>query len=421
MNKIICKICGTSYPENASQCPICGFSRSSDLDSFARNSNNDTYTYVKGGRFSKANVKKRNKAAPKDAITPLEVTPKHSKAKKERSNVGMIIVVILLLLAIIAVIGYIALRFFLPNDFLFEGLGNLQLPSLSQQKNPDIIPDEPIIEPEIPEETETLPTDIACTDLAFTTPEIMLDAIGATYQLSVVVTPPDSTDDLFFESDNDTIVTVSETGLLTVVGEGTAVITATCGTVSTECYVVCTLPTTAPLTLTLNRKELTLEEEDQSWILYDGEIPVEEITWTSDDNQIAQIENGKVFAVGAGETTVYGIYDGQTVSCIVRCQFDNNTTGTSGNVTEAGDTTKRTYSLYNPYGFATDVTLKVGEQFPLKLVDENKNEVTAATWTVENENVCSYNAGIVKALRSGTTKVTASCDGSTYTCVVRVN
>lgn len=27
MNKVICDICGTSYPDTAEQCPICGYSR----------------------------------------------------------------------------------------------------------------------------------------------------------------------------------------------------------------------------------------------------------------------------------------------------------------------------------------------------------------------------------------------------------
>ena len=27
MNKVICDICGTSYPDTADQCPICGYSR----------------------------------------------------------------------------------------------------------------------------------------------------------------------------------------------------------------------------------------------------------------------------------------------------------------------------------------------------------------------------------------------------------
>ena len=67
MSKVICDVCGTAYPETADQCPICGCAkpenaRAAASDSTAENISGSTYTYVKGGRFSKANVRKRNKA-----------------------------------------------------------------------------------------------------------------------------------------------------------------------------------------------------------------------------------------------------------------------------------------------------------------------------------------------------------------------
>ena len=67
MNKIICDICGTSYAESGKQCPICGSVRPGDVQRMTnevkRDGNGSTgYTHVKGGRFSKSNVKKRNQA-----------------------------------------------------------------------------------------------------------------------------------------------------------------------------------------------------------------------------------------------------------------------------------------------------------------------------------------------------------------------
>ena len=66
MSKIICDICGTSYPENAKQCPICGCVRPGDVqrvtNEVANEGNVSTgYTHVKGGRFSKSNVKRRTR------------------------------------------------------------------------------------------------------------------------------------------------------------------------------------------------------------------------------------------------------------------------------------------------------------------------------------------------------------------------
>ena len=67
MSKIICEVCGTSYPDTTMQCPICGCVRPGDVQRVTNEINADEngasgYTYVKGGRFSKSNVKKRNKA-----------------------------------------------------------------------------------------------------------------------------------------------------------------------------------------------------------------------------------------------------------------------------------------------------------------------------------------------------------------------
>ena len=54
------------------------------------------------------------------------------------------------------------------------------------------------------------------------------------------------------------------------------------------------------------------------------------------------------------------------------------------------------------------------------LVDQDKNEVKDAQWSVDKESVCSYTNGTVKALQSGTAKVNATYNGKTYTCIVRV-
>ena len=116
MSKVICAICGTSYPDNTDSCPVCGYAQTPEVE-IEEVSDPAGYVPVKGGRFSASNVKKRN------AVTPAFAKPAEKPAKNQntnhKSNVGAIILIVLLLLAIIAVAGYIALRFFIPNDFHF--------------------------------------------------------------------------------------------------------------------------------------------------------------------------------------------------------------------------------------------------------------------------------------------------------------
>ncbi len=134
MNKIVCDVCGTSYPEDAVQCPICGTAKT---DSSKTASGTETgYAHVKGGRFSQANVRKRNagkkelprvvapvkpqkEAAPKPDKEPVQPKPRRQpaerktrqaapveKTKKETgrlTNFILAAIALLLVLAIVAV------------------------------------------------------------------------------------------------------------------------------------------------------------------------------------------------------------------------------------------------------------------------------------------------------------------------------
>ena len=426
MNKVICNVCGTSYPENAAQCPICGFAQNEHIGASEQDRTGSTYTYVKGGRFSKANVKKRNAASANSNIK-LSETPTSVNQQKKNGKVGVVIIAIILLLAIILAGGYIVLRFFIPNDFIYEGLGNIITPEISQ--------DTPTTESTSEATTETEPTqpaqdNKACSAIVISVPEITLTSIEETYQLIVTLDPEDTTDQPQFTSGDPAVADINADGVITAKAEGTTLITVTCGEASAECTVICafeTVPTepnseesASTNTLALNRKEITFDMEGQSWVLYNGgNISISDIIWSSDNDAVATIINGKVVAVADGDTTVYGTYEDQVVSCIIHCNFDNTGNESSG-VSEANGESTRAYKLHNPYGLADDVTIHVDEQFPLMLIDESENKITDAQWSVGNTSYCSYENETVKGIAVGTTEITATYEGITYTCVVRV-
>ena len=122
MSKIICDVCGTTYAETSAQCPICGCAKSAGSRTVTGDKVNaaeeaaSSYQFVKGGRFSKRNVNKRNKETlkrqePKPA--PQEEQP------EENQNNGMIVLLLLLLAAIIAVVIYIAVRLVQDIDIVY--------------------------------------------------------------------------------------------------------------------------------------------------------------------------------------------------------------------------------------------------------------------------------------------------------------
>lgn len=417
MSKIICDVCGTSYPETATQCPICGCVRPGDAKVVAGDTNEPevqsggTYTYVKGGRFSKSNVKKRSRSQSTSAETPVAQTADKKEGVK-KSEVGVVIAILALLLAIVAVVIYIAMRFFAP--------------ALPQNDNkPSNTTTENAATNDATDTTgEPTKLEIPCTEITVSKTVVEFDKAGAALLLNVTTSPENTTDILKFTSSDENVATVSQDGKITAVGGGEAVIAITCGQATAECKVICDIeqtestettaaPTVSAEGFKLNREDFTLAKKGESHVLYKGEIPVESITWTTDDANVATVENGKVVAVGSGITKVYAEYGGVKCSCIVRC-------ADSVGKAQANTTENQEQPANTPYNISsTDVTIAVNEEFKLQLLDSNKAAVTVV-WVVANGEICSVSDNTVKGLKSGTTTVSVVYEGVTYSCTVRV-
>lgn len=354
MSKIICEICGTSYPETAKQCPICGYVRPGDVQRVTNEVKSDGngstgYTQVKGGHFTKSNVKKRAKDENQAPSATKNNSPRNSGADKESR--GLVIVAIILLLAVIGVVIYIAVRFIGPISKPNDGT----LPSGNIQAT------------------------IECTDIILDTDSLSFDEAGEILLMNVSVQPKNTSDVLRYSSENESVVTVNSVGKITVVGEGTTNIVITCGKVTKKCAVTVQYPQESTGTdstdgtssldptgesintteeLRLNRKDITFSSKGGSWNLYDGSLPRNQIKWTSDNVSVASFTDGVVMAVGAGETVVYAEFGDQKVSCIIRCVFKDNT-GIAGNggVSEDGGGSSTTNTTYT--GVIANVTTAV--------------------------------------------------------------
>lgn len=411
MSKIICDVCGTSYPETATQCPICGCVRPADARVVSGNTDdretvsNGEYTYVKGGRFSKANVRKRNNGIQPEVASTTDYSAENPPEKK--SNVGLVIAVCVLLIAIVAVVIYIALHFFTPVG----GQGNILDDSITTEQTVSSVDATTVLE-------------IPCEQIVLSKTIVDFDKVGAGYLLNITATPSDTTDKIIFTSADETVATVSEEGKVVAVGPGETTITVTCGKATAECHVICNIetvpvetteatvePSIAADDFKLNREDFTLTSKGAKWTLYTGDIPVKQITWTSDDEKVATVKDGVVTAVGAGITKVHAEYNGVKRSCIVRC---SNAVGTPSETTAETEANDSGYSISS-----TDVTISVGEVFTLKLLDENDTAVSVI-WTVANGQLCSANGNEIKGLSAGVTTVSVVYEGQTYECTVRV-
>lgn len=86
-------------------------------------------------------------------------------------------------------------------------------------------------------ETITLSQVVPCTGISIVPSTVAFDMLGATQQLTPTLTPADTTETVYYVSSNTDVATVSDSGLITCVGIGSAVITVTCGTQSATCAV----------------------------------------------------------------------------------------------------------------------------------------------------------------------------------------
>lgn len=382
MNKIICDICGTSYPDTADQCPICGYSRELNGDNILENAE----PVAEAAEV----VEETEQAAP--AVVPVIPAPviedddddddydedededededdddeDDDEDDEPRSNTVLIVILVILIVALLGVSGFIFVRYFLPN----MNIGATEAPTTAATES---VATEPTTEPRIP-----------CTGLAMVSEGlVILEEEGAEWLVNVAVTPEDTTDKLLYASSDESVVTVNEAGKVTAVGQGEAVITVTCGEQLLQCNVTCffieettaptattapetfpdetTVPsepeettapseskpeetkpeettaptepeettaptepeeTTAPtteVTLTLKKKDISFGVVPAYYTLEIVEdIDPKDVKWSSSNGSVVLVHNGQLQIVGWGTAKVYAEYKGVKAECIIR-------------------------------------------------------------------------------------------------------
>ena len=322
MSKIICDVCGTSYQDSALQCPICGCARPVDVlpkiaSDDVKVDRRENYTYVKGGRFSKANVQKRHNGMLPENRENATSSDVPAKTNNNKSDKGLVIAVCALLLAIIAVVIYIAIHFFSDAD---------------SGKN-----DQPVMQETTTQSTETTPyatdAEISCAGIVLSQSEITLTFAGEERTLSIILTPDDTTDKLLFATSDSTIATISDTGNLVAVSGGEAIITVTCGDASAQCRVICSFdeaPTDAPTTPTvglstytapykINKTDVSISVGETFLLkLSDANGEIVPITWSPAVSDICSIDGNSITGVMKGKVEISATYEGETYTCIVR-------------------------------------------------------------------------------------------------------
>ena len=350
MSKIICDICGTSYPDTADCCPICGCARnasgSSVEEDLLEQTADDSARSYPQKRKEIFDFDEVNGETGGEEVTYAETDYDEDEEPMEeepRQNTLLVIVLTVLIALLLMAAGFIFVRYFLPNMG-----GKSDAASQTTQATESAF-------------VETTQAGIPCQELYIISGKtVELNAEGQMFLLHVKVSPEDTTDEVFYDSSDTSVATVTPDGKITAVSEGEAVITIRCGVSTMECPVTVkyveetTVPTTLPaetvpveaaetqsgetqepaeqteatasqaglkdVTLKLKKTDIRLGVYYEFELLLDCDLEQNEVQWSSEHPYIASVdENGVVKAIKSGTTAITATYGDQKVQCIVRC------------------------------------------------------------------------------------------------------
>lgn len=241
---------------------------------------------------------------------------------------------------------------------------------------------------------------IAVTSVELNKTNLRINA-GDSETLVATVKPDNATDKtVTWTSSDEAVATVDETGKVTAVKEGAATITAKAGEKAAECKVTVYVAVTS---VELNKTTLSLNEGDTETLtatVKPDNATDKTVTWSSSDEKIATVKDGKVTAVKIGEATIKATVGDKTAECKVTV-----------NPVPVSSVELNKESL----------TLTVGEDYTLTALVKPDNATNkTVSWASNDPSIVSVDNGKLKANSLGKVTITASCDGVSADCVVSV-
>ena len=256
---------------------------------------------------------------------------------------------------------------------------------------------------------------------------------GETAVLTAAAQPENTTDTLTWTTGNEAVATVAD-GVVTAVGAGSTVITATCGSVKAECTVTVTA---SPLTVSVGGKtsplsrvggegetkyravlpygsDVTIHVADASFLLvtdkksnYLNEAGANPFTLKAaeletalltdkDEKPFTPAENSKVAYLSIMDVmagTTYELY----------LELTREVTPATGVTLDQ-----------------TELTLTAGKTASLKATVQPENTTDTIVWSSSKEEVATVENGIVTAKAAGETVITATCGTVKAECTVTV-
>lgn len=132
------------------------------------------------------------------------------------------------------------------------------------------------------------------------------------------------------------------------------------------------------------------------------------VSFSSSNEAVATVSaDGTVKAVGEGSAVVTAKAGDLTASCSVAVKGTEQTKEPEN------------LSIYSVYGknVVTDVTIELGSPAPMKV----QGTESAVTWSIADTSIATVDSsGMVTGVAVGDTTLTATVDGQTLTCTIRI-
>ena len=130
---------------------------------------------------------------------------------------------------------------------------------------------------------------------------------GETFSLVATVLPKDAEyDGVIWASSNASVASVNS-GTVTAIKEGTATITASAGGKSATCTVKVSAKIIAVTSVSLDKTSLSMQVGETKTLtatVKPDDATDKNVTWSSSDESIAKVDNGKVTAINAGQAKI---------------------------------------------------------------------------------------------------------------------
>ena len=229
--------------------------------------------------------------------------------------------------------------------------------------------------------------------------------IGETVQLTATVLPSNASEKTIrWASSMQSVASVSNSGLVTALAEGTSIVTASCGGKSATCQVTVSKGFVEVTSISLNKEELSLikgHEETLTATVKPDDATDKTVTWSSSTSSVATVDqNGKVKAVGGGNAII---------------------TAKAGNLQAACNVTV-TVPVESISLDQDSITLEE-EQSVTLVATVKPDDATdkTVTWSSSDNQIATVDeSGKVTAVKEGSAIITAKAGDKTATCSITV-